>query len=66
MNRIDLIRLVESSGCELIRHGAKHDIYHNPITGVAQPIPRHREIGEQLARRIIRLLGNPPDAEQQD
>jgi mRNA interferase HicA len=39
-----------------VRHGAKHDWYRNAITGVCQPIPRHREIKEMLARRIIRLL----------
>ncbi len=28
----------------MIRHGGKHDIYHNPSTGASQPVPRHREI----------------------
>lgn len=46
----------------LVRHGGKHDWYRNPVTGVSQPIPRHREIGEALARRIIRMLSNPDDA----
>jgi predicted RNA binding protein YcfA (HicA-like mRNA interferase family) len=59
MKRIDLIKTIESLGCQLVRHGAKHDWYQNPATGVAQPVPRHREIKERLARRIIRLLGNP-------
>jgi hypothetical protein len=40
----------------LLRHGAKHDIYHNPKTGVTQPIPRHQEINEFLARKILRDL----------
>ena len=56
MKRIDLVREIESLGCVLIRHGAKHDWYRNPNTGVAQPVPRHREIKEQLARKIIRTL----------
>ena len=29
------------------------------MTGAAQPVPRHREIKERLARRIIRVLSNP-------
>ena len=58
MKRVDLIRTVVGLGCELVRHGAKHDWYRNPTTGVAQPVPRHREIKEPLARRIIRMLGN--------
>jgi hypothetical protein len=44
-------------GCVLIRHGAKHDWYRNPNMGVSQPIQRHREINERLARKIIRVLG---------
>ncbi|MCW5782327.1 MAG: hypothetical protein KIT39_03365 [Nitrospirales bacterium] len=43
----------------MIRHGAKHDIYHNPKTGISQPIPRHREINEILAKKILRDLSNP-------
>ncbi len=59
MKRVDLIRTIEGFGCVLIRHGAKHDWYQNPNTGVSQAVPRHREIKEPLARRIIRLLSNP-------
>ncbi|MEM0966091.1 MAG: type II toxin-antitoxin system HicA family toxin [Verrucomicrobiota bacterium] len=40
----------------MLRHGGKHDIYHNPNTGATHPIPRHREINEMLARKIIRDL----------
>ena len=58
MKRNDLIKRIEGFGCVLIRHGANHDWYTNPATGVSQPIPRHREINEHLARRIIKLLQN--------
>jgi len=61
MKRVDLIRTIEGFGCQLIRHGGKHDWYQNPSTGVSQPVPRHREIKERLAQRIIRLLSNPED-----
>lgn len=61
MKRVDLIRTIEGLGCEFVRHGGKHDWYRNPATGVAQAVPRHREIKENLARRIIRMLGNPDD-----
>ena len=56
MKRIDLIRQIEGMGCEFVRHGGKHDWYHNPRTRVSQPVPRHREIKEHLARHIIRML----------
>jgi len=56
MKRTDLIRRLEQTGCVLIRHGAKHDWYRNPKTGVSQPVPRHREIKEFLAGHILRKL----------
>ena len=59
MKRVDLIRTIEGFGCELVRHGAKHDWYRNSATGIAQPAPRHREINERLGIRVIRLLSNP-------
>jgi predicted RNA binding protein YcfA (HicA-like mRNA interferase family) len=46
-------------GCVLVRHGGKHDWYRNPVTGVSQPVPRHREIHEHLARHIIKMLSTP-------
>ena len=58
MKRRDLIRHLEEGGCQLIRHGGRHDWYRNPETGVSQPVPRHREIDEHLARHILRLLAN--------
>ena len=56
MKRTDLIRIIEEFKCVLIRHGARHDWYQNPETKVAQPIPRHREIKESLAKHIIKML----------
>jgi mRNA interferase HicA len=56
MKRVDLIREIEQAGCVLLRHGARHDWYLNPKTRVAQPVPRHREIKEFLARHIVRKL----------
>jgi len=58
MKRRELVKRIEDFGCELLRHGGKHDIYHNPKTGATQPVPRHREINEKLARKIIRDLSS--------
>ena len=52
MKRIDLVRKLEKAGCVRIRHGGKHDWYQNPNTGVSQPIPRHREIFENVINII--------------
>ena len=56
MKRRDLIRTLEHGGAVFIRHGGKHDWYQNPATKVCQPVPRHTEIKEFLARAIIRKL----------
>jgi len=58
MKRSDLIRELEQRGCRLIRHGGKHDWYQNPRTGACQPVPRHREIKEHLARNILKKLAD--------
>ena len=62
MKRVDLIREIEGLGCDFVRHGARHGWYRNPTTGVSQPVPRHREIKDNLARRIIKVLSNRPSA----
>ena len=56
MKRLDLIKKIEKVGCKFIRHGGNHDWYQNPKTKVCQPIPRHREINENLAKHIIKKL----------
>jgi predicted RNA binding protein YcfA (HicA-like mRNA interferase family) len=54
MKRRDLVQKVQDLGAVFIRHGGKHDWYQNPKTKVAQPIPRHSEINELLARSILK------------
>jgi mRNA interferase HicA len=56
VKRTDLIRTLGRMGCILIRHGGKHDWYQNPRTKVAQPVPRHNEIKDRLAKHIIKML----------
>jgi predicted RNA binding protein YcfA (HicA-like mRNA interferase family) len=56
MKRRDLVRELENMGCVFIRHGGKHDWYQNPKTKVSQPVPRHREINDNLARHIKKML----------
>jgi predicted RNA binding protein YcfA (HicA-like mRNA interferase family) len=56
MKRRELIRQIEEIGCILIRHGKRHDWYQNPNTKMSQPIPRHTEIKETLAKHILKML----------
>ncbi len=58
MKRKDLIKQIKERGCILIRHGGNHDWYQNPKTNVSQPVPRHNEIKEYLAKHIIKMLEN--------
>jgi len=57
MRRSELLRQLSEQGCVLLRHGARHDIYINPATGQKQPVPRHSEIDEALAKHIKKYLG---------
>ncbi len=56
MKRRDLVAELERLGCVLLRNGAKHDIYQNPKSGKSEPVPRHREINELLAKKILKSL----------
>jgi len=56
MKRRDLIRELERLGCILIRQGARPDWYQNPNTEASQPVPRHNEIKEHLAKHILKML----------
>ena len=56
MKRKELIKIIKSNGCVFVRHGGNHDWYKNPETGKSQSIPRHTEIEDGLAKRIIKRL----------
>jgi len=57
MKRSEFIRQLMHEGCTLYRHGSRHDIYVNPATGQKQPVPRHTEIDDALAKHIKKYLG---------
>jgi mRNA interferase HicA len=59
MKRKDLIRMLEAMGCKLKRHGGNHDWYVNEETQQSQPVPRHNEIDDYLAKAIIKKLAKP-------
>ena len=51
----DFIKLLEKNGWYLKRNGGNHDIYTNGMK--TEPIPRHTEINERLAREITKKHG---------
>ncbi|TVR67229.1 MAG: type II toxin-antitoxin system HicA family toxin [Spirochaetaceae bacterium] len=57
MKRSELERRLRRNGCYLKREGRSHSIWVNPQTGVIETIPRHTEVKEPLARKILRSLG---------
>ena len=57
MKRRQFVRQLLKEGCVMLRHGARHDIYLNPETGLRQPVPRYSEIDERLERHIRKQLG---------
>jgi len=57
MKRRDLEKKLRVAGCYLKREGASHSLWINPRTGVVEAVPRHIEIKEPLARKIMKSLG---------
>jgi hypothetical protein len=59
MKRTRLLQVIRRYGCYLKREGRSHSLWCNPNTGVVEAIPRHNEIAEKLARKILRSLAIP-------
>ena len=56
MKRRDLERKLRIAGCYLKREGGSHSLWINPQSGVIEALPRHGEIKEPLARKILKNL----------
>jgi predicted RNA binding protein YcfA (HicA-like mRNA interferase family) len=56
MKRTDLERKLRVAGCYLKRERRSHSLWINPRTGVIEALPRHTEIKEPLARKILKNL----------
>ena len=44
------------AGCYLKREGRSHSLWVNPKIGIVEAVPRHREIKEPLANKILKKL----------
>jgi len=55
LKRRILIKKLENNGWYLKRYGSDHDIYTNGEK--QEPIPRHSDINERLAKAIIKKYG---------
>ena len=56
MKRRDLERKLRIAGCYLKREGASHLLWINPKNGATEAVPRHIEIKEPLAKKILKNL----------
>jgi predicted RNA binding protein YcfA (HicA-like mRNA interferase family) len=56
MKQVELVKIISAHGAVLLRHGGNHDIYVNPKTNMQEPVPRHSDIPDGLARKIIKNL----------
>ena len=52
----DLERRLRIAGCYLKREGCSHSLWINPKNGVTEAVPRHKEIKEPLAKKILKNL----------
>ena len=57
MKRVDLIKHLLKNGCVFMREGAKHSVFFNPNLKRISTVPRHNEIHDFLAKKILRDLG---------
>jgi predicted RNA binding protein YcfA (HicA-like mRNA interferase family) len=57
MKLTDLLRHLKKENCVFVREGGNHTIYKNSVNGKMTSIPRHREIKENLAKKICDDLG---------
>ena len=55
MKQRDLIRKLEEAGSVFKEHGGNHDTYRRGSD--IEQVPRHKEINEITARRILRKWG---------
>lgn len=60
MKRKELESKLRIAGCYLKREGRSHSIWINPKTGAIETVPRHKEVKEPLAKKILKSL----DAQQ--
>jgi mRNA interferase HicA len=64
MKRRQLEKCLSELGWWFVSHGGAHDHWTNGK--ICESVPRHSEINENLARKIIKTArNNPPEREKQ-
>jgi mRNA interferase HicA len=58
MKRKDLEYALKECFWSFLRHGGNHDVWTNGT--LTQPVPRHNEVNERLAKHILKIAQNNP------
>ena len=56
MKRKELEQKLRIAGCYLKREGSSHSIWINPKNGIIETIPRHNDIKEPIAKKILKNM----------
>ena len=56
MKRRKLEQKLRRAGCYMKREGKEHSLWINPGNGNIEAVPRHSEIKETLAKKILKNL----------
>jgi predicted RNA binding protein YcfA (HicA-like mRNA interferase family) len=59
VKRNEFIQHLANNNCFLLRHGSKHDIYQNVVTGKKTTLPRHPKIDKLLCDQVCKQLEIP-------
>lgn len=58
MKKRDLEKRLKVFGWELLRQGGSHEVWTNGE--ITEPVPRHKEVNERLANKILRIASENP------
>ncbi len=56
MKTANFIRYLNQNNCHLIREGGSHSIFQNGVTKKISSVPRHKEVKNNLVRKICKDL----------
>jgi len=57
MKRSDFLRHLSANQCILLREGANHSIFFNPVNKKQATVGRHQELSNLLCKKICKKLG---------
>jgi mRNA interferase HicA len=56
---MEFLKHLHTHGCVLIRDGANHTIFQNPVNKKQSSVGRHSELSDLLCRKICKQLEIP-------